>query len=86
MRGFHCIRPYGLFAGVVRRDNIARIRRLLAPRQTTIPDAIDSNAVPEPWRGYPCRGGQLIVIEILTNAVQPRALGVGAVQEVIGVT
>jgi len=72
-RGFHRIRHYGLFASAARKDNIARVRQLLAVPQPAIQDAIDSEVVPEPWRRCPCCGGHMIIIEILARTFQPCA-------------
>jgi hypothetical protein len=71
-RGFHRIRHYGLFASAARRENLARVRQLLAVPQPTTQDAADSDAAPEPWRRCPCCGGSMIIVEVLARTIQPR--------------
>jgi len=72
-RGFHRIRHYGLLASATRKDNIARIRALLAVPQTAVPETPSGEPGPEPWRRCPCCGGSMVVIEILAASIQPRA-------------
>ena len=72
-KGFHRIRHCGLFASAVHRDNIARIRQLLAVPHPAIPDGVETEAAPEPWRCCPRCGGPIIIIEILMRTSQPRA-------------
>jgi hypothetical protein len=72
-RGFHRIRHYGLLASATRKDNIARIRALLAVPQPTVLDTSSGEPGPEPWRRCPCCGGPMVIIEILAGSIQPRA-------------
>jgi hypothetical protein len=72
-RGFHRIRHYGLFANTTRKDNIARIRQLLAVPQPAARETPTGEAGPEPWRCCPCCGGPMVIIEILARTIQPRA-------------
>jgi hypothetical protein len=75
-QGFHRIRYYGLLASAVRANNIARIRKMLAPPLIPI-DAI-KNAAPKPDQPKapehpcPCCGGQMIIIETFERGCQPR--------------
>ena len=70
-RGFHRIRHYGLLASGGRRDNLARVRKLLAAPPPTAPDA---KLEPTDHRPpCPCCGGQMIVIETFERCSQPRA-------------
>jgi hypothetical protein len=75
--GGHPIRHYGLFASAARKDNIARVRQLLAVPQPAIQGAIESEAVPKPWHRCPCYG-HMIIIEILARTVQPRVPPTGS--------
>src|SRR5208283_1718889 len=63
--GFHRIRHYGLFAGAVLADTIARARQLLAPSNTSAESApADADGDAEPassLRRCPCCGGRRIV-------------------------
>ena len=73
--GFHRIRHYGLFAGAVGQENIARTRQLLAaaanahqplpPRPTVRPLTFAS----EPC---PCCGGRMIIVETFEGARPPQ--------------
>jgi hypothetical protein len=72
-RGFHRIRHYGLLASATRKDNIARIRALLAVPQPTVPETPSGEPGLEPWRRCPCCGGSMVIIEILAGSIQPRA-------------
>jgi hypothetical protein len=65
--GFHRIRHYGLFAGALRTDNIARARQLLASSRVSPESApADATSDAEPassFRRCPCCGGRMIVVE-----------------------
>jgi integrase len=75
--GFHRIRHYGLLANVGRRENLARIRQLLAvssPVNAT--NQIDESALPcvnSPTFVCPCCGAAMIVIETLVRGSSIRA-------------
>jgi hypothetical protein len=62
------IRHYGLFASIVRAQNIERARHLLAAPEAspaeTDRDTEDRDAEgPSPSRRCPCCGGQMIIVE-----------------------
>jgi len=60
-KGFHRIRHYGLLAGTVKAETIAKARQLLLPSgQEDLPD---DQAIPEGAKPCPCCGGRMIVIE-----------------------
>ena len=65
--GFHRIRHYGLFAGVLRVDNIERARQLLTSSKVSPESApADAASDAEPassFRHCPCCGGRMIVVE-----------------------
>ncbi|MGC2787619.1 MAG: IS91 family transposase [Roseiarcus sp.] len=65
--GFHRIRHYGLFAGVVRAQNIERVRQLLVapkPPPERPPAEVDiDNEPPSPAQRCPCCGGRMIIVE-----------------------
>ncbi len=70
-RGFHRIRHYGLLASAGRRDNLARVRELLA-----VPPAAEPAETIEPpdhRPPCPCCGGHMIIIETFERCTQPRA-------------
>ncbi len=70
-RGFHRIRHYGLLASGSRRDNLARVRELLA-----VPPAAEPAETIEPHDHRPpcpCCGGSMIIIETFERCAQPRA-------------
>ena len=75
--GFHRIRHYGLLANIGRRENLARIRRILAP--DLLPDGdspIVDTTVPgpsEPVFVCPRCGVAMIVVETLTRDASIRA-------------
>jgi hypothetical protein len=70
-KGFHRIRHYGLLASGSRKDNLKRIRRLLA---VAPPDADPMPVEPIDARPLcPCCGGQMVIIEIIERRYQPRA-------------
>lgn len=75
--GFHRIRHYGLLANVGRRENLARIRHLLAvssPVNAT--NQADEAALPcvdSPTFVCPCCGAAMIVIETLVRGSSIRA-------------
>jgi len=72
-RGFHRIRHYGLLASGTRRDNLARVRKLLAAPATP-PAAPDATLEPSDHRPpCPCCGGRMIIIETFERCNQPRA-------------
>jgi hypothetical protein len=65
--GFHRIRHYGLFASVVRAQNIERARQLLSAAQST-PQRRRAEADSEaenipPTRRCPCCGGRMIIVD-----------------------
>jgi len=70
-KGFHRIRHYGLLASGTRKDNLERVRQLLA----VAPLACDDTSVAPPDVRPPCSccGGRMVVIEILERRYQPRA-------------
>ena len=72
-RGFHRIRHYGLLASGARRDNLARVRALLAapPTAPAAPDATPEPSDHQP--PCPCCGGRMIIIETFERCSQPRA-------------
>ena len=65
--GFHRIRHYGLFVGVVRAQNIERVRQLLAAAESASQrpraeaDSKAENILPT--RRCPCCGGRMIIVE-----------------------
>src|SRR5208337_1180623 len=64
--GFHRIRHYGLLAGAVRADNIARARQLLAAAENAPQPSREADSRAEdvsPARRCPCCGGRMIVVE-----------------------
>ena len=75
--GFHRIRHYGLLANVGRRENLARVRHLLAvssPVNAT--NQADESALPcvdSPTFVCPCCGAAMIVIETLVRGSSIRA-------------
>ena len=72
-RGFHRIRHYGLLASGTRRDNLARVRELLAAPATP-PAAPDATLEPSDHQPpCPCCGGRMIIIETFERCGQPRA-------------
>jgi hypothetical protein len=72
-KGFHRIRHFGLLAGSVKADNLARMRGLLdvapppAPQETTASDG--ANVLPTPCPGC---GGRMIIIEMFEAGCSPR--------------
>jgi len=75
-RGFHRIRHYGLLASGTRKDNLARIRQLLAVAPPAVDDAVTDSPDLRPL--CPCCGGSMVIIEILERSYQPRAPPVSA--------
>jgi len=84
--GFHRIRHIGLFANAVRKDNLAKIRELLASKQTekisvgdvkeeSCHDEITLQENKDENNTYLCHqcGSVMQVIEILLSKIQPRA-------------
>ena len=64
--GFHRIRHYGLFAGMVRTRNIERARQLLAAAKNAPQPAREADsqtADVSPARRCPCCGGRMIIVE-----------------------
>ena len=74
--GFHRIRHYGLFAGGVRTDTIARARELLnvAVPQYQADDADARNSAEPQTLSHPCPccGGRMIIIETFERGCSPR--------------
>jgi hypothetical protein len=70
-KGFHRIRHYGLLASGTRKDNLARIRKLLAVAPTAA-DTVPTDQ-PDLRPPCPCCGGSMVIIEILERRYQPRA-------------
>ena len=65
-RGFHRIRHYGLFAGVVRAHNIERVRQLLAAASASQRPRAEADSEAEnilPMRRCPCCGGRMVIVE-----------------------
>ena len=75
--GFHRIRHYGLFAGVVRAHNIERARHLLASPEASAERSraeADSDAeTASPTRQCPCCGGRMIIVETFEAARPARS-------------
>jgi putative transposase/transposase-like zinc-binding protein len=75
--GFHRIRHYGLLANVGRRENLARVRNLLAassPRVATKQhEELALSGVVSPTFVCPCCGAAMIVIETLARIPAIRA-------------
>ena len=73
--GFHRIRHYGLLANVGRRENLARVRDLLAVPSpvTKQPDELMLARVEPPTFVCPCCGAAMIVIETLVRGSSIRA-------------
>jgi len=75
--GFHRIRHYGLFAGVVRAHNIERARHLLASPEASAERSraeADSDAeTASPARQCPCCGGRMIIVETFEGARPARS-------------
>jgi hypothetical protein len=75
--GFHRIRHFGLLANARRRENLARIRALLAPERDNPKDAVaevPASAVAKPPTFVcPCCGAAMIVVETLAREVRIRA-------------
>ncbi len=75
--GFHRIRHYGLLANVGRRENLTRVRQILAPdshpdRGSPVEDATALGS-PGPVFVCPCCGAAMIVVEALTRGASIRA-------------
>jgi hypothetical protein len=70
--GFHRIRHYGLLAGGVKADNLARARKLL----DTAPPAPEPGDVPSdpatPDKPCPCCGSAMRIIEVFKAGERPR--------------
>jgi hypothetical protein len=75
--GFHRIRHYGLFAGMVRARNIERVRQLLAASEVAperSPAEVDSETeTPSTARKCPCCGGRMIIVETFEGARPARS-------------
>jgi hypothetical protein len=75
--GFHRIRHYGLFAGMVRARNIERVRQLLAASEVAperSPAEVDSETeTPSTARKCPCCGGWMIIVETFEGARPARS-------------
>jgi hypothetical protein len=64
--GFHRIRHYGLFASVLRADNIERARQLIAAAENAPQPSREADGRAEdvsPARRCPCCGGRMIIVE-----------------------
>jgi hypothetical protein len=70
-RGFHRIRHYGLLAGSVRKDSLARARKLLAVAPPPDDDPPDDPGDILPL--CPCCGGRMVIVETFERWQQPRA-------------
>lgn len=74
-KGFHRIRHYGLLAGGVKAENLARMRELLDVVPASPPDPHETNAsdtadvLPAPC---PCCGGRMRIIEVFEAGCEPR--------------
>jgi hypothetical protein len=74
-KGFHRIRHYGLLAGGVKAENLARMRELLDVVPASPPDPHAANAsdtadvLPAPC---PCCGGRMRIIEVFEAGCEPR--------------
>ncbi len=74
-KGFHRIRHYGLLAGGVKAENLARMRELLdvVPASPPDPDAANASdtadVLPAPC---PCCGGRMRIIEVFEAGCEPR--------------
>jgi hypothetical protein len=76
--GFHRIRHYGLFASVIRAQNIERARQLLAAAESA-PQRRRAEADREaenilPTRRCPCCGGRMIIVETFEGARPAQSL------------
>lgn len=72
-KGFHRIRHYGLLASARCKDNVARIRQLLAvPPPTAAAEPVDQSEPPDPRPPCPCCGGRMIIVETFQRGMQPR--------------
>ena len=75
--GFHRIRHYGLLANAGRRENLARVRKLLASGSNSDPvkPAEDSTSINPslPTFVCPCCGATMIVVETLVRGASIRA-------------
>ncbi|MFW2390849.1 MAG: IS91 family transposase [Methyloceanibacter sp.] len=71
--GFHRIRHYGLLANSRRKENIARIRRLLGATPSEPEQQASSETVPLTLREpCPCCGGTMRIVEIFRRGQRPR--------------
>ena len=75
--GFHRIRHYGLLANVGRRENLTRVRQILAAdsrsdRGSPVDDVIALGS-PGPVFVCSCCGAAMIVVETLTRGASIRA-------------
>jgi hypothetical protein len=74
-KGFHRIRHYGLLAGGVKAENLAKMRELLDVVPASPPDPHAANAsdtadvLPAPC---PCCGGRMRIIEVFEAGCEPR--------------
>jgi Putative transposase len=75
--GFYRIRHYGLLANAGRRENLVRVRKLLAANSTRDPvkPAEDAAAIGSIWPTFVCRccGMPMIVVETLVRGASIRA-------------
>jgi len=75
--GFHRIRHTGFLANGIRRDRIARIRRLLdaEPKSDQVPDEATTTEREDPPAHQPCPkcGGTMIVIETFIRGQTPKS-------------
>ncbi len=75
--GFHRIRHYGLLANVGRRENLARVRDLLADSSPSAvakqPEELALSGIAPPTFVCPCCGSAMVVIETLVRTPAIRA-------------
>ena len=75
--GFHRIRHTGFLANGIRRDRIAKIRRLLdaEPQSNKTTVETDNNETDDPNTGQPCPkcGGTMIIIETFLRGQTPQS-------------
>jgi hypothetical protein len=63
-RGFHRIRHYGLLAGTVKAETIAKARDMLAAGVNPDTAEIEEDVAPAHVHPCPCCGGRMIIVEL----------------------
>ena len=73
--GFHRIRHYGFLAGAGRKQNVAKIRRMLGTAMTADPETTDDDPAPALTLRAPCPdcGGPMRIAEVFRRGEGPRS-------------